>query len=81
MRRTAIVLIVAAALLGACSDSGYLVKPVVGPDDTRKTDVPDIDDSEAVEAQDCFEIEIWESHAFSSDDKVIGIACMVEEDR
>lgn len=68
-------------LLAACSDPAYTVDPVVGPDDTRRVDMPDPNDQEALDAQDCFEVSLWEDNGLSGDtEEALGVACMVEED-
>lgn len=69
-------------LLAACgTDRGYWADPVVGPDDAREVDAPDVDDDDATEAQDCFEMTLYEEHAFDLDEHKVGIACIVEPER
>lgn len=67
-------------LVAACGvQRGYDAKPVVGPNDVRETEVPDIGDTEAREDQDCFVIEIYAYGWFGgNNEKDEGIACMVE---
>lgn len=81
MRRTAIALIAAAALLGACTNRGYDAKPVVGPDDPREVSkIPELGDEDGRSEQNCFMIEIW-AGGWTTDTEDEGIACMVEDDR
>lgn len=80
--RKRLALLVIIPLLAACGvKRGYVAEPVVGPADQREVDVPDLGDDDAIGNQKCWRIEIWSSGFFSTDDKNIGIACLVEEDR
>lgn len=64
-------------LLAACS-TNYKAEPVVGPDDVRGTNTPDFDDDDAVAEQDCFRISIWVDRGLTTDEKNVGIACIVD---
>lgn len=80
MRRLLALLFIILAL-GACGvERSYRAEPVVGPDDRRSVDIPDINDVKAIEKQDCFEIILHEQHTWSIDDYKVGVACMVDDE-
>lgn len=77
-KRIAIVFLAAAVLLGtACTDRGYVVEPVVGPNDPREVgDIPELGDTKARQEQDCFMVQIY-AGGWTTDYQDEGIACMV----
>lgn len=73
-----LLLIPAIALLAACSgDEFYDAKPVVSPQDPRETEVPDVDDKDGREQQDCFMIRFTYDAGWDWKSEGEGIACMM----
>lgn len=81
MNKRYALLLIPAFALGACSTNGYDVTPVVGPNDTRHTDAPDLSEEDAVDKQRCFEVSLWnEDGLIGYEEETVGIACIQDTD-